>query len=66
MYLRESFLVKHVNTITNAYQTNVQRIKRVITGVKAFHCNLFAPKTLIAQLDSIVEASKCNAYQLKV
>ena len=63
--MRESFLVKHVNTITNVYQISVLRIKRAITGVTAFLYNHFVPKTLIVQLAYIVEVSKCSASQLK-
>ena len=65
MYLRESFLVKHVNTTTNAYQTSVLRINTALTGVRVYLCNHFAPKTPIAHLASIVEESKCSACQLK-
>jgi hypothetical protein len=65
MSLRESSLVKHVNTITNAYQISALRIKRAITGVRAFLYNLFVPKTLTAQLASIAEVSKCSASLLK-
>jgi hypothetical protein len=66
MFLRESSLVKHVNTITNAYQISALRIQRAITGVRAFLCNLFVPKTLTAPLASIAEVSKCSASLLKL
>jgi hypothetical protein len=65
MSLRESSQVKHVNTITNAYQISALRIKRAITGVRAFLYNLFVPKTLTAPLASIAEVSKCSASRLK-
>ena len=65
MPLRESFLVKHVNTTTNVYQISVLRINRAITGVRAYLYNHFAQKTLIAQPVSIVEVSKCSVFLLK-
>lgn len=65
MFSRENFPGRLVNTTTNASQTSVFRIKKATTGVKVFLCNLFALKTLIAQLASTVVVIRYSAFQLR-